>query len=547
MERVARAYVEQEHEEDSEITDRAEEILSMPWPIEEFLNLELLPSFAVSVRNAKDNKAFTAFECYVGSMSRKFSHIFYPLHFSDGCTWIIKIPGHGSPGGFTKSDRQALISEVMTMRLVKRETSIPVPEVYSFDGSHDNYPGHPYILMEHTDAVEAYDVWFDRSVPESIREQRRRRILDSLAAAVVQLEQMIYPMGGKLLFSIDGKLDGIGCFRIRDWRATMFKICSRDEWERHPFPVMQEFKEPFTDPKAFMPGIFDLPLEHYYGTQPLRNKADQALLRLLCKWIDATDTKFILNHQDLDLQHIRVSEDGEIRAIIGWEWVSAMPRFIGEAIYPQMLIGDWVCPSDSSGEIPSDHQSEARYRKFYQECRLTYRAKLWEGQTNSKARLGDRPLPSSFSATAHRCLIIALLFRAASNSFDTSSILQKLLAEVWNQRPPQLSGPKSLADRKRDTKEDSSDTASNTSRQDSDGQDEIPGTPTTEVDAASAMDDDLTDEGSDPEFYDEIETHLRGMHNRLFYIGEELFDGNIDESDRRIETLKDAFLAYYNA
>lgn len=82
--------------------------------------------------------------------------------------------------------------------------------------------------------------------------------------------------------------------------------------------------------------------------------------------------------------------------------------------YPQVLTRE---------RSSADFQPEACYRNLYQECRLTYQAKLWEGQTDSETRLSDRPQSRSLSTTAHRCLVIGLIFRAAINSYETPLIL----------------------------------------------------------------------------------------------------------------------------
>lgn len=62
-------------------------------------------------------------------------HIVFVLKFSDGLQWVLKAPVTGYQDHFDKAAARSLTSEALTMQMLKRETTIPVPEVYAFDAS----------------------------------------------------------------------------------------------------------------------------------------------------------------------------------------------------------------------------------------------------------------------------------------------------------------------------------------------------------------------------------------------------------------------------
>ena len=114
-------------------------------------------------------------------------HILYIVRFVDGVRWIFKIPATGHPGEHDEIAAEDLISEALNMQLLKRETTIPLPVVYSFDASVDNQIKCPFILIEHISGRSLQHVWFDDTIPYEVLEERRLRSLEDVAAAMMQL------------------------------------------------------------------------------------------------------------------------------------------------------------------------------------------------------------------------------------------------------------------------------------------------------------------------------------------------------------------------
>jgi hypothetical protein len=67
------------------------------------------------------------------------------------------------------------------MKRLKRQTTIPVPEVFQFDASLENELNRPYILMDYIDGLPLHDCWFNDAISEDILEQRRVNILQDAA------------------------------------------------------------------------------------------------------------------------------------------------------------------------------------------------------------------------------------------------------------------------------------------------------------------------------------------------------------------------------
>ena len=63
-------------------------------------------------------------------------------------------------GGYEPNYSRMIRSEVMTMSLVRRKTSIPIPEVYDYSEISQNEIGVPYMLMEFAQGVPVTDIWF---------------------------------------------------------------------------------------------------------------------------------------------------------------------------------------------------------------------------------------------------------------------------------------------------------------------------------------------------------------------------------------------------
>jgi aminoglycoside phosphotransferase (APT) family kinase protein len=262
-------------------------------------------------------------------------HALFPIKFYDEDRWILKIPAVGTRDHFDSSSAAALKSEALTMRLIRKITSIPVPEIFAFDSSLDNELGVPFILMSFAEGVSAYDVWFDKTIAPEELQARRTQILEDLAAAMVQLDRFAFKTGGAPVFNEDGAITEIGPMRCVDHQRMLERLKADDDDETPLYYTAG----PFVSPQAFYRHAID---REEPPTNPL-HQGVRKLLQLFLDWIPdlQAETPFVLTHPDFNFQNILVSPQGRLQSLIDWDGVAAVPRSIGNETLPSFLTRDW--------------------------------------------------------------------------------------------------------------------------------------------------------------------------------------------------------------
>ena len=374
------------------------------------LSLEAIPTFASKIRQrghqntgillSKSSYDSDLIPCKtIGPPLCGSFNIVFTLEFEDGIKWMLKISANGHR--FDPVAAAALISEARTMRLLKKETTIPIPAVYAFDSSCQNELHVPFILMERIDGKPLYSGWFDTTIPKARLEHFRVKALQSLAEAVVQLNKFTLNRSGALEFDHTGrpiglrgaKIDDVVAMRNRetesqdDVEARQENVhirglhnwsgeceCSdcvrrmdgenevhhekeeseqedksdegdesEEEDEEEDEDIVCE-KGPFKNPKSEFLFNLDRPdacrpeNDYTFGC----NKALRMFIDLAFSNSDDHGRQFVLSHPDLDVQNILVAEDGTLRGLIDWDGVASVPREVGCAQYPLWLMRDWV-------------------------------------------------------------------------------------------------------------------------------------------------------------------------------------------------------------
>ncbi|KAF8426525.1 hypothetical protein BGX38DRAFT_1235850 [Terfezia claveryi] len=80
-------------------------------------------------------------------------NILYCVIFSDSLAWVFKISGTGYSPEWSEVSGRWLRSEAKTMNLIRKHTSIPVLEVFTFDSKLDNIINGSYIAMKFIDGI----------------------------------------------------------------------------------------------------------------------------------------------------------------------------------------------------------------------------------------------------------------------------------------------------------------------------------------------------------------------------------------------------------
>ncbi|KAF3001623.1 hypothetical protein E8E14_007760 [Neopestalotiopsis sp. 37M] len=248
------------------------------------------------------------------------------------------IPIAGTPELWDESSTKALISEAKVMQLLKRETTIPLPEVLDFSPTRENIIKCPYIIMTYIEGKSLYDVWFGHRLGTMSYEEAsecRNRVLRGLAKAMSQLGNFSYGCSGSLEFHEDMQPTAGAATRCIDNQAELDRWFVHHDPSEHPIYVDWPAS---TDPKKHYTFLMDL---HPDRTSPPCGV--KILLRLLIDWFPEPSgmNPFVLEHPDFGFQNVIVADNGELLGIIDWDGVAAVPRSIGNERYPSWLTRDW--------------------------------------------------------------------------------------------------------------------------------------------------------------------------------------------------------------
>ncbi len=402
------------------------------------INVEALPAVALAARKQESGPITTTIDCKVLSPPLFGAYnILFPLEFTDGCRWILKVPSTGYLECYDDIAARALTAEALTMQMLKRETSIPLPKVHLFDASLDNELNCPFILMDYIEGVPLSELWFRHTstmITNLLVEQFRAVILTDLAEAMVQLRKYKFDKGGSPLFDEEGILTGVGPAKVADLPAMLGRIPKGDPDQSAIFYEAG----PWTDPQQF---FFEMLSRH----QPSRYKFDKGirkLLRLFIDWIPykdhrIEDTKFILAHPDYSLQNIMVSKEGRLCGLVDWDGVAAVPCCVGCDQYPNWLTTDWD-PARYTHDATAPNCIDDSLEEL-DNCRKMYRRSMEaafqiKGVGFGKLREDDDqrydPNSSSGLGTTRTSLLAASLSMAAKDSMSIDEITSSLFDRI---------------------------------------------------------------------------------------------------------------------
>ena len=414
-------------------------------PVLARINLERLLSFASSIRrqhqpSANPHSADTEtskLACTVlpTPVFESFHTVFF-LQFDDDTRWILKVPAKGVPEKWTVMAGRRLTAEAMTMRLLRRETTIPIPEIYAFDATFNNELNCPFILMEYINGIPLQTGWFKGKASKDSVDRFRARALQDLSHAMVQLRKFVYNKGGFLLFDREGNVSGVGPVITVD-QSSNFDTTSISNVEETSVCEVG----PFANSQAYV-------FRHLWEKEDPRTKWDLGILRMLrvlVTWLpwDAwkENQEFVLTHPNLSHQNVIVSAEGALLGLIDWDGVAAVPRCVGCEAYPSWLTrdcdptmynydhqtGDLIIPTGSPEDSPEELMF---YRDMY--ARLIY-ARLSEQvkrSNTSRTGLNTSSRPQRGYDVTRNSLLLDSLVIAANKPMCAAGILEHIFDEI---------------------------------------------------------------------------------------------------------------------
>ena len=292
-------------------------------------------------------------------------NVAFVIKFPDGVRWLLKISANGYPNQFSQHEAESLRSEALTMQLLKRETTIPLPEVYAFDSSFDNPINAPFIAMGFVEGVLLAEIWFDDEVPSDVLEKRRETSLREVALVMHELNKFTMTQGGAPRFDDQGNPTGVGPTKELDM-GTM--------WDEDIDQPIYRKTGPFPDFQSYLRSLFPF--------RPTSVPADgwRKIFYHLLDWIPEcvpNEQSFVLTHPDFNLQNILVDSEGHVTSFIDWDGVSYVPRALGNERYPDWLMCDWnpfiytyystPDPEYDACNANNSPQELSRYRAMYEQ------------------------------------------------------------------------------------------------------------------------------------------------------------------------------------
>ena len=295
----------------------------------------------------------------------------YEIDFSDGIKWIARVPGRGLDAWGPLEIRR-FVTDIHTISWIRASTSIPIPEVYSFETSACNPVKVPYRLEAFVEGKPLAERWSDSSWPT---EEKRLKVLRNLASIISTLHPFKFDKIGGLNFGSQGGLSHVG-ERVH-LEEDFYKIMAGEEvWGT------ARVQPPETSITASLAQEFqeaDIPPEHLKRLGP-----EYALLRLAVESIPEflhSNGVFVLGHPDFNFQNIFVDDGGNITGIIDWDGTYTYARSLGFAGYPSWITRDWdpvkyaYGDEDDQGEDSPEQLLSYRkeYARAFEDLRLSPR------------------------------------------------------------------------------------------------------------------------------------------------------------------------------
>ena len=363
-------------------------------------------------------------------------HAIFPLKFEDGSRWVLKIPANGVPDEWTEMAGQRLRTEALTMRFLRRETTIPVPEVFAFDPTCSNKLQCPFILMEFINGTPLQKAWFKGKASQNSVDKFRARVLQDLSKAMVKLRDFRHTLGGTLLYDEEGRFASVGPMSTV-YDPDSFNVSSISDTKQ----VTVYEAGPFDDSKKF---LFDK-LRRKEAPIAIWDKGIWRLLLAFVNWIPfkvwEEDKNFVLAHPDFSFQNVLVSDEGALQGLIDWNGVAAVPRCIGCEAYPRWLTrdsnpstynydrhtGDLILPKGSPEDPPEEL---AFYRNMYARLIDAQLSEKIEGSTASMTGLHIFSRSKRRFTVTRNSRLVDTLLTASQKPKCAAGILENIFCEI---------------------------------------------------------------------------------------------------------------------
>ncbi|KAJ9606860.1 hypothetical protein H2200_008870 [Cladophialophora chaetospira] len=247
-------------------------------------------------------------------------NLVYVLRWSDGVKWVIRIPKNGCR--FAMLDVAKMESTYETMKMIRKKTTMPIPQVYFHTWVPDR-AGVPFALMSYVEGKMLFDFWHH---PTTTGDQKLTT-LTSIAKYMADLSKLKYSDMGMLYFDHGEAQARVG---------PVIETFRRFRGDRMGTPELQ--------PRC---NSIKAPLSEWLENQKYRTKRVECQRSIFRAAIDSipdfmqSKDQYTACFPDFDWQNIMVNDNGEITAFIDWDDVEIKPISCGAGRYPNWLTRDW--------------------------------------------------------------------------------------------------------------------------------------------------------------------------------------------------------------
>ncbi|KAI1172663.1 hypothetical protein F4777DRAFT_495602 [Nemania sp. FL0916] len=281
----------------------------------------------------------------------------YKVAFDNGEKWMVRFP---IVGRVTNADEK-VENEIAAMKLIRRQTSIPIPDIKAWGKAADNPLGvGPFIVMEFIEGICAWDILREGDtilmrgdVDESVLETLMRQAI----GFQLQLQQLSFPR--------------IGSFNSASDSASASTISSRPLTEK-AHEILTAGGVNLLDPRSrtysstteYFHHIVKRDLEHLH-MQP--NSVDDAkdarekfiywnvMKALIARHVEPSEDhgpfKFMCDNFGLMNLIVNNEQDLKVIAVIDWEWSYAAPAQMAHSMPLWLLVEPptvWTCVDDGT-------------------------------------------------------------------------------------------------------------------------------------------------------------------------------------------------------
>ena len=205
---------------------------------------------------------------------------------------VIRIPATGWGPGMTPAAANSMESQVLTMRFIRENTSLPVPFIYEFDATQSNDIAAPYICMSYLRGQPVSDLWFSHDSTD--REELRLSILTSLSKTMAQLSGLCFESMGSFATSE---------LHQHDSPATIDTMYHWDEQSDGSIQVTAS--GPYQTISAYLKDQFT-----QATSENVWSKAEAKIVGVLLECLlvidERSEGKFVLCYLDFDSQNVLV-------------------------------------------------------------------------------------------------------------------------------------------------------------------------------------------------------------------------------------------------